>query len=95
VFSYDEVTQVTVLLIPDNTTDTEHVYIERDRKVVESKDLIILDTGATVSIFCNPLLVSDIIDVAPIYVTGIAPQKNFQVLEMNKVLMWKILPTKS
>lgn len=71
---YDE-HQVTVLLIPGDTTETEHVYIERDKKVVESKDLIILDTGATVSIFCNPLLVSDIRDVTPIYITGIAPQK--------------------
>ena len=81
IIKYDE-HQVTVLLIPDNTTE-EHVYIERDRKVVESKDLIILDTGATVSIFCNPLLVSDIIDVAPIYVTGIAPQK-VKISKMGK-----------
>jgi len=68
--------QVTVLLIPEDTPETEHVYIERNRKVVESKELIILDMGATVKVFsATHYWFRTSIDVTPIYVTCIAPQK--------------------
>ena len=43
---------------------------------MKSSDLVILDTGATVSIFCNESLLSDVHDEdEPIYITGITSEK--------------------
>ena len=54
--------------------DYEQVY-SNNRIVVDTKDLIILDTGATVSIFGNLNLVENVHVSEPISVTGISNQK--------------------
>ena len=48
---------------------------QAERTVINSKDLVILDTDATISLFVNEDLLMDVKEVKPICVTAITPEK--------------------
>ena len=54
---------------------SESVVYQAERVVVDCKDLVILDTGATISIFVNKNLLYDIKETNPIYIRGITQEK--------------------